>query len=203
MGRIILFLLMTLSLHAQSITVSGTTYQIMGDEMMSDPNTFLHQFIEDGNERGHHLDPNIRGVFEFIGGTGSTKGYSRRDYACRGSYYIALQQHYWDNYDPQAAFITGASNLFEQRRHLAYHELGHALLRYNHVCHGEVIQLGRPTILVEHDIMFSARSCAPSGYSYTSADVWENLLDRFFNTDLHTTHPCSNSRKSNTPILDY
>ena len=203
MGRIILFLLMTVSLHAQSITVSGTTYQLHGEAILSDPNTYLHQFIEDGNHRGQTIDPNIRGTFEFFGGSGSTKGWSARQAACEGGYRIGIQRYFWDNFHDQASFISGAVDLYEQRRHLIYHELGHALLRYNHNCNGPTIQLGPQMVtLAVHDIMFSTRACLPNGYSYTSADVWENQLNRFFNPDLHTTYACG-SRKSTAPIYDY
>ena len=147
----------------------------------------------------------MRGMFEFIGGTGSTKGYSVRYDACRGRYRVALQRHYWNNYNETAGWFSGATNLYEQRRHLVYHELGHALLRYNHSCNGTDIQIGnRPTRYVVHDIMFATRSCVDIGvgYSYTTPLDWVDQLDRFFDTELHTTYTCG-SRKSTTPILDY
>ena len=214
MGRVILFLLMCLSLQAQTITVDGNTYKIMGDEMMSDPNTYLHQFIEDANARGYNIDPNIRGVFEFTVPSGNTKGWSVRSDACRGSYRIALQRHYWNNYDARAGFVTGSSNLYEQRRHLAYHELGHALLRLNHICHGNTVQLGdRLHLNVNRDIMLSVRECDiasrtnPNGivdsYAYSHYPFrWDWHLDRMFNPGYQSTYTCG-SGKSTTPILDY
>ena len=201
MRRILLLLLLfCASVNAQSITVSGTTYQLTGDTILSDPNTYLHQFVEDALERGHDFT-GVRGTFFFIDGTGGTKGYSIRGDACSGSYRIALQRHFWNNYDDGAAYvISGSRNLYEQRRHLVYHELGHALLRLSHVCYGEPIDVNNPsTFYVAHDIMLSSREC-PTGYSYSWVHDWERSLDRMFNPDYQRTYTCGSSKGE---IYDY
>ena len=200
MERFILLLLFCISLNAQTITVSGTTYELAGNEIKSDPNTYLHQFIEDALERGYDFT-GVRGTFFFIEGTGSTKGYSVRSNACRGSYRIALQRHFWNNYDGGAAYvISGSRNLYEQRRHLVYHELGHALLQLRHVCYEEAIDVNNPlTFFAAHDIMLSSVEC-PSGYSYSWIHNWERSLDRMFNTEYQITYSC-NSNKGR--IIDY
>ena len=203
MERFILLLLCCISLNAQTITVSGMTYELTGNEIKSDPNTYLHQFIEDARERDIDFS-GVVGRFEFLGGTGSTKGWSRRDASCRGEYHIGIQRHFWNNYDDQAAWISGSGDLWEQRRHLIYHELGHALFRYNHNCNGNDIRLGPGiTRQVVHDIMFASTACTRLnvGYAYTQADSWERQLDRFFDPGLHTSYQCSNSGKG--PVYDY
>ena len=198
MGRIILLLLFCVSVNAQSITVSGTTYELTG-EILSDPNTYLYQFIEDAGERGHNFS-GVIGTFSFFGGRGGTKGWSRRGAACSGGYDIGIQEYFWNNFDNLAGFISGSRNLYEQRRFLIYHELGHALLRFNHVCHGDDILIGdRTTRLVVHDIMFASTSCNVS-YSYTNVYNWDRQLDRMFNPGYQTTYPCNSGKGG---ALDY
>ena len=213
MARLILLLLCCVSLNAQSITVSGTTYQLTGDEIMSDPNTFLHQFIEDALERGHDFT-GVQGTFALTGGTGGTKGYSVRTAACQGRYKIGLQRHFWNNFDSNAARISGASNLYEQRRHLVYHELGHALLRLNHVCYGSETRLGdRLHLDVTRDIMWAITPCNikspsnPTGtidsYAYSHYPYsWTRHLNRMFDPRYQREYSCG-SNKSSSPIIDY
>ena len=201
MIRFILLLLCCVSLNAQSITVSGTTYELTGNEIKSDPNTYLHQFIEDARERGHDFS-GVVGEFEFYEGTGSTKGYSLRTAACQGRYDIGLQRHFWDNYDWRAGLISGATNLHEQRRHLVYHELGHALLRLRHVCHGESREIASDLVVFYpiYDIMFSARSCS-GRYAFESyAYSWTRHLNRMFDAELQSTYSCGSSKGE---IIDY
>ena len=201
MRTLILLLLFCVSLSAQSITVSGTTYQLIGDEIMSDPNTFLHQFVEDARERGHDVS-GVRGTIIFTEGTGSTKGYSVRYYACRGSFKIGLQEYFWNNFSQHAAVWSRATNLYEQRRHLMYHELGHALLRLNHVCFGERRELAPDLIVLfpVYDIMLHARECG-GRYSVESYDYdWEWHLDRMFNPGFQTTYTCYSGKGE---VLDY
>ena len=201
MIRFTLLLLCCVSLNAQSITVSGTTYELTGNSIKSDPNTYLHQFIEDARERDIDFS-GVVGRFEFLEGTGSTKGYSIRSAACQGNFLIRIQRHFWNNYDGLASFISGSDDLWEQRRHLIYHELGHALLRYTHNCNG--VDSG-PTRLVIHDIMFAPTACvnAGVGYAYTRPDNWERQLDRLFDASLHSTYQCSNPPSGKKVILDY
>ena len=182
--------------------VDGTEYQLTGDEIMSDPNTYLHQFVEDALARGHDFT-GVRGTFLFFEGTGSTKGYSVRYDACRGSFRIGLQRYFWNNYDGAAGrIISGSRDLYEQRRHLIYHELGHALLRLRHVCFGENIDIGNlSTFYVSHDIMLSSVEC-PAGYSYSWIHNWERSLERMFDPGYQVTYTC-NSGKSSSPIIDY
>ena len=194
MVRLIILLLLCLSANAQTLTVDRISYVISDEAMLRNPNTYLHMFFVDAGERGHDVT-SARGGFNFFEGTGSVKGYSRRDAACRGEFNIGLQEHYWDNFDVNSAFISGATNLFEQRRFLAYHELGHALFRFNHTCQGrDVIVGGSPLRLIDHDIMFSSRSCGNIRYSYTSVYSWIDQLDRMFSPGYQTTHPCNTSK---------
>ena len=203
MKRLILLLLFCVSVNAQSITISGTTYELIGNEIKSDPNTFLHQFIEDALERGFDFT-GVRGVFTFTEGTGSTKGYSVRTDACQGRYRIGLQRYFWNNYDWRAGLLSGATNLYEQRRHLVYHELGHALLKLQHVCHGESREIAPDLVVLYpiYDIMFSARSCA-GRYAFESYPYrWNRHLNRMFDSEFQSTYSCG-SNKSSNPIIDY
>ena len=199
MKRFIFLLLCCVSLNAQSITVSGTTYKLTGNEIKSDPNTYLHQFIEDAGERGYDFS-GVVGSFEFFNGTGGVKGRSFR-VACL-EYDIDLDRSFWNEYDSSARVLSGANNLYEQRRHLIYHELGHALLNYAHVCNGEDINGNWE---IEHDIMFAVRACVNRSlvpYVYTWRFNWENQVERLFNEELHFVRSCSSS-SSKGPIYDY
>ena len=199
--RLMLLLLFCVSVHAQSITVSGTTYKLIGDDIMSDPNTYLHQFVEDARERGHDFT-GVRGTFTFIGGTGSTKGWSRRDAACEGRYEIGLQEHFWNNYDWTSGIISRATNLYEQRRHLIYHELGHALLRLLHTCHGESREIAPDLIIFYpvYDVLFSYRVCSGRIAFEPSAYSWNRHLNRMFDAELQRTFSCGSSKGE---IIDY
>ena len=197
MKRLILLLLFCVSVNAQSITVSGTTYELTGNEIKSDPNTYLHQFIEDARERGHDFS-GVVGRFEFYTGNGSTKGWSSRDASCRGEYHIGLQTSFWNTYDGNANYvITGSRNLYEQRRHLIYHELGHALLRLLHVCNREPV--GSSQFLASHDIMFSSTECN-SGWNFSWIHNWERSLDRMFNPEYQRVRTCGTGKGV---LIDY
>ena len=198
MGRVILFLLMTLSLHAQSITVSGTTYQIMdNDEMLSDPNTYLYMFMKDASERGHNFD-DVRGTFRYYDGGGA--GFSVRAVGCRGSFEIGLQNYYW------------STQGFWGRRNLIYHELGHALLRLAHVCYSfdgtfpesyRSYQNHPDFEFYSGDVMWALRQCDRTARHYQVIPLtWDEKLDRMFNPGYQRYHSCGSS-KSSTPILDY
>ena len=128
MKYLILLLLACININAQTITVSQTTYELVGEEIVSDPNTYLHIFIQEAGRRGHDFS-NVQGVFRFT--NLSSLGWSLRPASCRGEYEIELQRTYWNSDPIQNVY----ANQFEQRRDLVFHELGHALLKLGHVCH--------------------------------------------------------------------
>ena len=214
MGRLILLLLFCFTVNAQSITVSGTVYQLAGDEIMSDPNTYLHQFVEDALARGHDFT-GVRGTFRYYDGGGA--GFSVRAVGCRGSFEIGLQNYYWNTQG------------YEGRRVLIYHELGHALLQLAHVCYEfngtfpplyEVYEDHPDFESYSGDIMWSLRECNrtvigtdPHPTDPTRTIIrykwyqriplnWDEQLDRMFNPGYQRFHSCGSGKSSN-PIIDY
>ena len=197
--RLILLLLFCISVQAQTITVSGTTYQLTGDDIMSDPNTYLHQFVEDALARGHDFT-GVRGIFRLD--NISSAGYSIRSVSCRGSFEIVIQNYYWDNQG------------FEGKRDLIYHELGHALMKIDHVCYDfdGVFPLAYRAYrnfpnyeFYSGDIMWALRECnRPNDRSpYQVIPLtWDEKLDRMFNPGYQTYIVCG-SNKSSGPIIDY
>ena len=193
MKYVLLLFLLCFSLNAQTITVSQTAYELVGEEIKEDPNTYLHIFIQEAGRRGHDFS-NVQGVFRFTN-TGHI-GLSLRPASCRGEYEIELQDLYW-NSTLVGELSSVYANKFEQRRDLVFHELGHALLRLDHVCHdfsGEFPEAFRhyerhPGFeLVTRDIMWVANSCVLQQPTWAGGarsiqaipTSWEVRLDRMF-----------------------
>ena len=210
--RLILLMLFCISVNAQSITISGTTYQLTGDEIMSDPNTFLHQFVEDALARGHDFT-GVRGIFRYY--DGNAAGFSVRHVACSGSFEIGLQNYYWN------------SQGYEGKRNLVYHELGHALLKLAHVCYpfdGVFPQSYRsyqnhPEFeFYSDDIMWALRECNRTvletvlhptdptrmitRYKFYQRIpmTWNEQLDRMFNPGYQRTYTCGTNKGI---LIDY
>ena len=130
MGRIILFLLISLSLHSQVrksgpnysgdtiVTIDGVDYVATG-VLDGSSRLFHYSFLEDARLRGYDFS-NERGTLTVGWLPPSVAG---RSYdSCAPGYDIDINGNYW------------ATASYRQKKVLIYHEFGHALMNLRHAC---------------------------------------------------------------------
>ena len=186
MGRIILFLLISAFSFAQmnTITIQGDDYQFVGNHMMeyrtstteysideSDPSSYIDDFIRDAilNEQDLDLVPTNNRYANIVYGYALTlrlntvtlvpsrwylgKTIQGSSWVPNGGYIITINQDRWNIIDSDEKF------------RLMYHELGHALLNFGHVCQYTVYwdrnEYGHGQSFTDGGIM-STGECHPS-----------------------------------------
>ena len=245
MGRIVLFLLMSLSIHAQvvtnHITIGGERYEFVGDMNMElrtqpqrpirysslrhdDLNTYLMSFVRDAIYNGEDLNLAVNDPYSqyVLGGSGITSLINTMRFVDHDSFYGRSSRtggSSWGSWYP--GFIITVSdriwNWVNSRGKLTlmYHELGHALLRKDHLCdttEAWVTPNGGLSFQLHEDIFgimatgacdtraggsgynLIGRFCAPGKsncesfgeYDFTQ---WDDLLDHFYGTHVPLRRP--------------
>lgn len=186
MGRIILLMLVSFMGYSQTITVSGTTYQL-SQEMMDMPETYLYDFLQVARDN-YGIDYfSERGSISFYSGRGYQGGSVN---SCAPGYRIELQTEYWNRATPK------------QKRDLMFHELGHGIMNLSHICHSypyeppSVYRNYPRSVLVAWDIMWSVRRCS-NPYQPIHLDR-EDAERRMFDVSLQNHLNCGGSSKADT-----
>ena len=207
MGRVILFLLISFVGFSQAtkMNIQGTDYHFVGDsfseyrspgdystivedDLVSYVKVFIRDAIVDGQELGLDLTNDVRRVtlnyrnrvFEvrnnsisftpnsFYGTTSGIQGASYRDGTPQ--WIILISRFEWDR-EPAI-----------EKRRIAYHELGHALLHKEHSCktteHREIVRyhtVGNTVAPAEFRIINSWAVMATGACRDDTKDLWETL----------------------------